>query len=109
MLYILYLPKTAGEKKDCRKVNGVLEWYTKETNQKYSIIASPGFLSTTAQSISDYLSELAKILSPVFSPVKIGILNGMNGHLQAKRSSKSILQEHNETLCLHKFDAITLK
>lgn len=109
MLYILYLPKTAGEKKDCRKVNGVLAWYTKVTNQKYSIIASPGFLSTTAQSISDYLSGLAKILASVFSPVKIGILNGMNGHLRIKGSPKSILQEHNETLCRHKFDAITLK
>lgn len=109
MLYILYLPKAEGEKKVCRKVNGVLEWYMSVTDYKYSIISSPGFLSTTTHSISDYLSELERILASGFSPVKIGILNGMNGHLPAKGSPKSILQEHNENLRRHKFDAITLK
>lgn len=106
MLYIAYLPKTKGEHITERKVNRILKWYTNLTGNKYSIIASPGYFSTTNSSIDLYLRELSGVLTAGFNR-RIGFLNGMNGHHNTI-SGSTIIDEHNKKLGLYNFNQIVL-
>lgn len=106
MLYIAYLPKSKGEHITERKVNRILKWYTNLTGNKYSIIASPGYLSTTNSSIDIFLRELSCVLTAGFNR-RIGFLNGMNGHYNTS-SGSTIIDEHNRKLGLYNFNQIVL-
>ena len=112
MLYIAYLPKPKGELYDDRKIHKILTWYTKLTQDKYSIIAAPGYFSTTDASIEDYLFELTRLLTNdgdvAVGNRKIGFLNGMNGHYNTTSGKNSIIAEHNKHLGGSEFGRIQL-
>ena len=86
----MYLSKKEDENIKDRKVNKMLEVYNKATNYQNSIIASPGYMSKTTGTISNYLKELSSIVAR--SKIYYGIFNGMNGN--HKCQDISILDEH---------------
>lgn len=108
MLYILYLPKVKDERVEERKVNGILKWYTAMTRHRYSVIAAPGYLSSSKSSIISYLDELQKIIANGPNTTKIGFLNGMNGHYNVRGTNWSIIDKHNDELPYHNFAQIGL-
>ncbi len=107
MLYIAYLPKVKGENVEDRKVNNVLDWYMSKTNYEYSVIAAPGYLSTTDSSIDTFLKDLSEILANGSKKTKIGFLNGMNGHYTTS-SGGTIIEKHNQKMCSYNFEQIIL-
>lgn len=107
MLYIAYLPKVKGENVEDRKVNNVLGWYMSKTNYEYSVIAAPGYLSTTDSSIDTFVKELSEILANGSNKTKIGFLNGMNGH-HTTSSGKIIIEEHHKKMSVNNFEQIIL-
>ncbi len=107
MLYIAYLPKSKGEPVEERKINKILKWYTNLTGEEYSIIAAPGYLSKTDNSIECFLQGLSAILTKRFTR-KIGFLNGMNGHYKITGGTNTIIDEHNKKLSLFDFEQIKL-
>lgn len=107
MLYIAYLPKIKGEDIQHRKVNKVLDWYMSKTNYEYSVIAAPGYLSTTENTIDTFIKELSKILANGSNKTKIGFLNGMNGH-HATSNGNIIIEEHYKKMSVYNFEQIIL-
>lgn len=107
MLYIIYLPKSKGDAINERKLNRLLKWYADLTREKYSIIAAPGYLSKTRNSIGLFLRELSNLLTNGYKR-KIGFLNGMNGHYIITGGSSAIIDEHNSQLSLYNFDQIKI-
>lgn len=107
MLYIAYLPKVKGEHIEERKVNNVLDWYMSKTNYEYSVIAAPGYLSTTENTIDTFVKELSKILANGSNKTKIGFLNGMNGH-HTTSSGNRIIEEHHKKMSAYNFEQIIL-
>lgn len=105
-MYIAYLPKIKGEKVEDRKLNNFLNFYIKNSNNKYSVIAAPGYLSTGPTTIDKYLTNLGKILNQKHM-TKIGFLNGMNGH-HNNCSGITILKNHNDLLSKSGFEQIKL-
>lgn len=107
MLYIAYLPKVKGENLEDRKINNVLDWYMSKTNYEYSVIAAPGYLSTTASSIDTFVKELSEILANGSNKTKIGFLNGMNGH-HTTSNGNIIIEEHHKKMSVYNFEQIIL-
>lgn len=107
MLYIAYLPKSKGEDVGDRKVNNILYWYMSKTNYEYSVIAAPGYLSTTENTIDTFVKELSDILAKGSNKTKIGFLNGMNGH-HTTSSGKIIIEEHYKKMSVYNFEQIIL-
>lgn len=60
-MYIAYLPKIKGEKVEDRKLNNFLNFYIKNSNNKYSVIAAPGYLSTGPTTIDKYLTNFSHV------------------------------------------------
>ena len=90
MLYIVYLPKKEKEDIKDRKLNKILENYSKSTKYENSIISSPGYMSKTTTTISDYLNKLSVLVAK--KKIYYGIFNGMNGHHNCQ--GFSILDRH---------------
>ena len=107
MLYIAYLPKTKGEPKESRKINCILDWYMSITEYQYSVIAAPGYLSRGENTIKEYIKNLSDILTNGSQNIKIGFLNGMNGHY-ISTSGNIIIDEHNDNLSHNHFERIIL-
>lgn len=76
MLYTVYLPKKKGTSGTIVKW---LEYYSELTDFRNNIIMAPGYLSESENRIHQYLDLIKNEMYPN-SSVKIGILNGMNGH-----------------------------
>lgn len=104
MLYIVYLPKKEKEKIKDRKVNKMLEIYSKVTNYQNSIIASPGYMSKTAATISNYLKNLSNIVTN--GRIYYGIFNGMNGNHNCQ--GVSILDRHQQEMKKYNFININI-
>lgn len=107
VLYIAYLPKSKSESIEERKINNILKWYTFITENKYSVIAAPGYLSTSESGIEAYIKELSKILTSSCKKIKIGFLNGMNGHYKTP-CGDDIVVKHNKELPHNNFEEIKL-
>jgi hypothetical protein len=99
-LYIVYLPKKEKEDINDRKILEILRWYSKVTCYKNSIIASPGYMSTTDVTINQFLSQLGQRLSIKTSgantnKVYYGLLSGMNANRMVPGANHSIIEHHN--------------
>lgn len=105
MLYIAYLPKVKDERLSERKVNRILEWYSKVTKNEYHVISAPGYLSTTEKTINDYIKGLREIFK---KDTSIGFLNGMNGHYKTSNGN-TIIEVHNQKLHTNEFKQIKLQ
>lgn len=109
MIYIIYLPKSKGEDKKDRKINLILEKYSKFTNYENSIISSPGYMSRRSSSIGKYLLNLEKILTDSKKKnTEIGLLNGMNGHYPLNKLGTTIREEHINLFSKYHFSEIEM-
>lgn len=109
MIYIAYLPKSKDELLENRKVNKILEWYaTTFKDNEFSIIASPGYLSTSESTAKKFINGLSKILKTDYNKVKLGFLNGMNGHVPDKLGNIHI-DNHYNNLSTYNFESIELE
>lgn len=92
MLYTIYLPKKKGATE-----NSVTEWikkYDKITNHRNHIIMSPGYMSQSKSTIEYFIDQLSNTRAG--NPLRIGILNGMNGSRRLNDDKKKAILSHHE-------------
>lgn len=110
MLYTVYLPKKQNEILNKRKVNIVLQRYNIITKHQNSIIASPGYMSTTDSTIRVFLQEFSKIMNDPNVNINnyYGLFNGMNGS-NILNNGSSIIDMHYRLMPNYRFDRLIIK
>ena len=105
-LFLTYIPKVKGESVDFRIVDVIktcMKFYPNGNN----IISSPGYMSKTLKSISDFVNNFQKIV-PSKEIIRIGYLKGLTGTV--KPGSLNIIDEHyNKLIGTKKFQKINIK
>ncbi|MBQ8975834.1 MAG: hypothetical protein IJ078_00200 [Succinivibrionaceae bacterium] len=100
MLELLYIPKYKGEKQ-LFKIGQVVSLVFEELCNRtlkfpFGIIMSPGYLSTTQNTIHEYVNKFLKVVNHQnkFRQMYAGLFVGMNGGINVNKQSNTILDQH---------------
>ncbi|MGN0643050.1 MAG: hypothetical protein ACI4JJ_07870 [Huintestinicola sp.] len=93
-MYTVYIPKYQGEKPDFL-ITKVLSKYMDSTGYTNNIIlSSPGYMSTTNNTIDEYLSRFENEIINLREKINMCIFNGMNGTRKTYPSGPTIREAH---------------
>lgn len=110
MLGLLYIPKYRGEKQPFQigKVVNIVFGELCNRSCPFGIIMSPGYMSTTKNTIQEYIDEFFKEVknSGNFQQLYAAIFIGMNGCVKVKKQSNTILEQHSIELNLRKINPL---
>ena len=112
MLGLLYIPKYRGEKQPFQigKVVNIVfgELCNRDPSCPFGIIMSPGYMSTTKNTIQEYIDKFFKEVknSGNFQQLYAAIFIGMNGCVKVKKQSNTILEQHSIELNLRKINPL---
>lgn len=115
MLGLLYIPKYRGEKQPFQigKVVNIVfgELCNRDPSCPFGIIMSPGYMSTTKNTIQEYIDKFFKEVknSGNFQQLYAAIFIGMNGCVKVKKQSNTILEQHSIELNLRKINPLVFK
>ena len=112
MLGLLYIPKYKGDKQPFqigKVVNTVFdELCNRVPSCPFGIIMSPGYMSTTKNTIQEYIDKFFEEVknSGNFQQLYAAIFMGMNGCVKVKKQSNTILNQHSIELKLRKINPL---
>lgn len=84
-MYSFYIPKYEKDSLEF-KITKVIKHFMRITDYKNDILSSPGYLSTTPKTISDFVNEFGKNISDGINPTNLGYFHGMNGDITRRNT-----------------------
>lgn len=106
-MYTIFIPKYENETPDFL-ITKTLELFMNSISCD-CIISSPGYMSTTSNTIRQYIQNLSDTVSKNCCPY-LGFFNGMNGNNPVRYGANTIRQEHeNEVSISSSFQSLPIQ